>query len=186
MTAASQKMKKVDLREFWKYATRPSIVTWAVAEYEGRRSVCPLSWWMRTSLEPPMVAISVAPARFTHGLIAGSGEFVLAWPGDDLAEATWYCGTHSARDPKVDKFAAARLTAAPAECVGAPLIAECAAQLECRVTAQCESGDHTIFVGEVLRAWMAETPRKPLCLVEPSRGVEVLLRRGGYTFGALR
>jgi len=179
-------MKPIVLTEFWKFATRPSIVTWAVAEHEGRRSICPLGWWMRTSISPPMVAISVAPARFTHGLIAASGEFVLAWPGEDLAEATLYCGTHSARKPDADKFAEARLTAMPAERVKAPLIAECAAQLECRVAARCETGDHTIFAGEVLRAWMSEPPRRPLCMVAPSAGVEVLLSGSGYTFGVLR
>ncbi len=179
-------MKPVALPEFWKFATRPSIVTWAVAEHESRRSICPLGWWMRTSISPPMVAISVAPARFTHGLIAASGEFVLAWPGEDLAEATLYCGTHSARKPGADKFGEARLTASPAERVRAPLVAECAAQLECRVAARCETGDHTIFAAEVLCAWMSDPPRRPLCMVGPSAGVEVLLSAAGYTFGVLR
>ena len=96
-------MKKSDQREFRRYCSRPERVVWATAEYEGQRSICPLGWKMNTSISPWIMAISVAPARFTHDLIANSGEFVLAWPGEDLADATLFCGTKSGRN--VDKFA---------------------------------------------------------------------------------
>lgn len=79
-------MQEIETSEVWKRAARPSLITWAIAEHEGRRSICPLGWFMRTSFAPPMVAISVAPARFTHGLIAAAGEFVLAWPGEGRVE----------------------------------------------------------------------------------------------------
>ena len=115
-------MKQSDLPTFHRLCSRPMRVCWAVAQHQGRRSICPLGWKMWTSGNPPMVAISVAPPRFTHGLIVGSGEFVLAWPGADLAEATMVCGTTSGRDG--DKFASARLTALPAKFVQTPLVKE--------------------------------------------------------------
>jgi len=177
-------MKKDTAREFSKHCAGPQRVVWAVAQHEGRRSICPLGWKMNTSGSPHMMAISVAPARFTHGLIAGSGEFVLAWPGEDLAEATLICGTNSGRD--LDKFEAAGLTPLPGEHVRTPLVAECIANLECRVVGSLETGDHTIFAGQVLAAWVNENPKRQLCLVSPAGGYDVLLEKGGYRFGVVK
>jgi flavin reductase (DIM6/NTAB) family NADH-FMN oxidoreductase RutF len=109
---------------------------------------------------------------------------VLAWPGEDLAEATLFCGTHSGR--KVDKMARTGLCPLPADCVGAPLIAECIANLECRVTGRMTTGDHTIFAAEVLRVWVNESPKRQLCTVDRSSGYDFLLERGRYRFGVVR
>ena len=156
-------MKKSTWSEFQRLCARPSRIVWAVAQHEGRRSICPLGWKMNTSISPPMMAISVAPQRFTHDLIANSGEFVLAWPGEDLAEATLFCGTRSGRD--VDKFEAMGLTPLPAEHVNAPLVAECIANLECKLVGQMTTGDHTIFVGEVLASYVRDEPAPVLLTV---------------------
>ncbi len=130
------------------------------------------------------MAISVAHPRFTHGLIEKSGEFVLAWPGEDLAEATLFCGTNSGRD--VDKLARMSLTAVKGEVVSAPLVAECVANLECTVAGTLSSGDHTIFVGEIVAAWVNESPKRVLCSVDHSSGYDFLLEGKGYRFGAVK
>jgi flavin reductase (DIM6/NTAB) family NADH-FMN oxidoreductase RutF len=177
-------VKNVSLADARALFSRPERIVWAVAEHAGRRSICPLGWKMNTSISPPMMAISVAPPRFTHELIAGSGEFVLAWPGEDQAEATYFCGTRSGRD--IDKFAKARLTALPGSVVKAPLVAECVANLECRVAGRLTSGDHTIFVGEIVAAWANESPKRLLCSIGPQSGYDFLLQKGGYRFGVIK
>lgn len=177
-------MKSVSLADARPLFSRPERIVWAVAEHNGRRSICPLGWKMNTSISPPMMAISVAPPRFTHDLIAGSGEFVLAWPGEDLAEATLLCGTRSGRD--LDKFAAAKLTALPGKVVKAPLVTECVANLECRVAGRMTSGDHTIFVGEIVAAWVHESPKRQLCSIGQESGYDFLLQKGGYRFGVVK
>ncbi len=176
-------MKEIKLQTFWTHA-KPERVVWAVAEHDGNRSICPLGWKMRTSHKPPMMAISVAPTRYTHDLIVGAGAFVLAWPGRDLAEATLFCGTHSGRD--TDKFAHAGLTPLPAQHVNAPLVKECVANLECTVVGQTTSGDHTIFVGEIVAAYMSETPGPLLCTINHACGYEFLLEDKGYRFGVVQ
>lgn len=176
-------MHETALHAFWPHA-KPERVVWAVAENEGRRSICPLGWKMRTSHAPPMVAISVAPGRYTHDLIARSGAFVLAWPGRDLAEATLFCGTHSGRD--TDKFAHTGLTPLPAKHVNAPIIRECVANLECRVAGQFTSGDHSIFVGEIVATWIAEPAGPLLCTIDHAEGYDFLLEQKGYRFGVVK
>jgi flavin reductase (DIM6/NTAB) family NADH-FMN oxidoreductase RutF len=139
---------------------------------------------MKTSASPPMMAISVSPARFTHDLIAHSRQFVLAWPGERLAEATLFCGTHSGRD--VDKFAAMNLTPLKGEIVKTPLVRECIANFECRLVGQWTTGDHTIFVGEVLAVWINEAPERVLCSIDESAGYDFLLEGAGYRFGVVK
>jgi flavin reductase (DIM6/NTAB) family NADH-FMN oxidoreductase RutF len=177
-------MKKADIQTFRKYCARPERIVWAVAEYEGKRSICPLGWKMNTSISPPMMAISVAPSRFTHELILKSGEFVLAWPGEELAEATLFCGTCSGRN--VDKFKETGLTPIRGEFVKAPLVKECIANLECKVMGQLTTGDHTIFAGEILAVWINEHPSRLLCSIDNSSGYEFILEKKGYRFGVVK
>ena len=177
-------MRRGTRQEFGTYCARPERIVWAVAQHGDARSICPLGWKMNTSGSPAMMAISVAPARFTHDLIANSGEFVLAWPGEDLAAATLFCGTRSGRD--VDKFREARLTSLEGAYVKAPLVAECVANLECRVAGQLTTGDHTIFAGEILAVWVSEAPTRQLVSIDGSSGYDFLLSKGGYRFGAVK
>lgn len=177
-------MRKVEYSECKNFIGRPARVVWAVAEHDGKRSICPLGWKMTTSNSPPMIAISVAPTRFTHDLILNSGGFVLAWPGEDLAEATFFCGTNSGKD--VDKFEAMNLSPLKAKHVEAPLIRECIANLECRLSGQLTTGDHTIFAGEVLSAYINEIPKRLLCLVNHSSGYDFILEKRGYRFGVAK
>ncbi len=177
-------MKPSDWRNFNRLCARPQRVVWAVAEHQGRRSICPLGWKMNTSAKPPMMAVSIAPSRFTHELVTGAREFVLAWPGEDLAEPTLFCGTHSGRD--TDKFQETGLTALPASEVNAPLVAECVANLECRLAGTLATGDHTIFAAEIVAVWAHKTPKRQLCTVGAEGGYEVLLEGSGYRFGVVR
>ncbi len=177
-------MRESDLSEFKKHCERPARVAWAVAEYNGRRSICPLGWKMNASGSPRMMAISVAPSRFTHNLIEESGEFVLAWPGEDLAKATITCGTRSGRN--TDKFKEAGLTPATGKHINAPLIEECAANMECRLAGRMTAGDHTIFAGEVLAVWIHNKPKRILCLIDESEGYDFILEEKGYRLGAVK
>ena len=124
----------------------PAVI--ASSRYGGKSNLITLAWTTPVSVEPPMVAIAVAPGRFSHGLIDRSREFVLNVPGPRLLPAVWYCGTVSGRN--ADKFKGAGLTEADAKAVDAPLVQECFAHVECRVASVLKAGDHTLFCGEVV------------------------------------
>jgi flavin reductase (DIM6/NTAB) family NADH-FMN oxidoreductase RutF len=66
-----------------------------------------------------------------------------------LAEAVHKCGNVSANDG-VDKWSLGPFTMAEPKQIEAPLIEECLAWIECGVVESFETGDHTLFVGEVL------------------------------------
>lgn len=116
----------------------------------GGANVITLAWVSPVSIDPPMLAISVAPPRHSHRLISGARQFVVNIPSPRMLDAVWYCGTRSGRD--VDKFEGAGLTATPARVVETPLVEECFGHIECRVVKAVTVGDHTVFVGEAVGA----------------------------------
>ena len=62
---------------------------------------------------------------------------------------------------EVDKFERFGLTPAPAQCVAAPLIAECFANLECKVVDSRLVNKYNLFVLEVLKAWRDPAQKNP-------------------------
>lgn len=178
--------REASLSEAAKHWRRPERIVLAVSVNPGGPpDIIALGWKMTTSGSPPMVAISVAPQRYSHDLIRDGGEFVLATPAEDMAEATMLCGTRSGRD--TDKFREAGLTAVPASVVKPPLIGEALVNLECVVRGELSTGDHTIFAGEVVATHVAESAgRRNLISIGDESGYEHILSRGGYRFGVIR
>lgn len=113
-----------------------------------RPNIITLAWVGTLCSDPPSVGIGVRPERFSHGLIAEAGEFVVNLPRADQVDVVDYCGQVSGRS--VDKWAACGLTPLPGSKVQTPLIAECPIALECRVSQRLTLGVHDLFVGEVL------------------------------------
>ena len=120
----------------------------------GKTNIITLAWSMPTSFDPPMLVISVSPRRYSHRLIRETGEFVVNIPTMDIVKETLFCGRTRGRIH--DKFKEARLTPMPAKMVKPPIIKECAAHLECKLRRKITTGDHTLFIGEVLAAYANE------------------------------
>jgi flavin reductase (DIM6/NTAB) family NADH-FMN oxidoreductase RutF len=68
-------------------------------------------------------------------------------------------GNSSGRD--VDKLAAFGLTPLPAERVAPPLLAECFANLECKVVDRRMENRYNLFILEVLKAWIDPAQKNP-------------------------
>lgn len=75
-------------------------------------------------------------------------------PPKELKSKIFYCGFHSGAD--VDKFRETGLTPQPARKLRAPIIAECVAHMECKVIQEIETGDKSLFIGEVIDAYADE------------------------------
>lgn len=116
----------------------------------GKPNIITLAWAMPTSINPPLVAISIAPKRHSHKLVEETKEFVVNIPTMKILKETLFCGRRSGRN--CDKFKEASLTPLPAKKVKPPIIKECVAHLECKLHSQFKAGDHTIFVGEIIEA----------------------------------
>lgn len=120
----------------------------------GKANVITLAWSMPASILPPMLAMGIAPGRYSHQLIEETKEFVVNIPTMDFLKETLLCGRITGRE--YDKFREARLTPLPAKMVQPPIIKECVAHLECKLRQRISTGDHTIFIGDVLMAYANE------------------------------
>jgi len=127
----------------------PEPIAWATCvDEKGNPNALALGWAMCTSFSPPMLAISVGLTRYSHELIERAGEFVLVFPSEGMKAATMVVGTKSGRHG--DKMREAGIRLLPASRVKAPLVDDACANFECKVVGKLRTGDHTVFVGEVL------------------------------------
>ena len=115
----------------------------------GRKNVMTISWHMVTDFTP-QIALTTGPWNYSFQAMIHTRECVLAVPTVDLAETVVRIGDCSGET--VDKFQKFSLTPLPAAEVKAPLIAECLACLECRVTDYLEP--QGIFLLQGKRAWI--------------------------------
>jgi flavin reductase (DIM6/NTAB) family NADH-FMN oxidoreductase RutF len=84
---------------------------------------------------------------------------VIAIPALELAPKVVQVGNCSGRD--VDKFEKIGLTPMPSQCVAPPLVAECFANLECKVADTHLVNKYNLFVLEVLKAWIDPAQKNP-------------------------
>ena len=78
--------------------------------------------------------------------------------------ATCDDGCGNTTGAKIDKFKRFSLTPLPAKKVAAPLIAECHASLECRVVDTRMVSKYSLFVLEVVHAWIDPAVKNPRTL----------------------
>ena len=152
--------RQVDLSQAWQRKYPEQVVMVTTVGTDGRPNIITLGWAMPTSGSPQMCAISIGLGRYSHELLQQVPEFVLAFPAEEMEKSMLLCGTKSGRD--VDKFAETGLTALPATVVRPPLIGEAVTNMECKVVSTLLTGDHTIFVGEVVAAHHSERTARRL------------------------
>ena len=137
-------------KQVWKPATLLSplpaaLVTCGTVE---EPNVLTIAWTGIINSSPAMTYISVRPDRWSHHLIAESGEFVINVTTADLVRAADFCGVRSGKD--TDKFEEMKLTALPASKVSAPILAQSPVSLECKVTEVKHLGSHDMFIAEIV------------------------------------
>jgi flavin reductase (DIM6/NTAB) family NADH-FMN oxidoreductase RutF/pterin-4a-carbinolamine dehydratase len=124
------------------------------------------NWVTQVSFDPPLVAVAVENDAHTCDLIHRGGVFsvnVVPSGRQDLVE----------RFVKPQRRVADKLGDVPFRegKTGAPILTEAVAAFDCRVTAAHLTGDHTLFVGSVVGAYL------------PAPGEAMTLRELGWHYG---
>ncbi len=118
--------------------------------FDNKENIMSLAWQTPLSSKPLLIGIAVAQAHLTHEYIINSREFVINIPGWNLLEKVIFCGKNKGRN--TDKIKESGLRFTPASTVEVPVVEDCLANIECRVTENVTTGDHSFFVAEVLNA----------------------------------
>lgn len=151
-------MKSLPLSKVYQLL-EPGPVALVTTSHNGRANVMTQSWHMMIEFEPPQVACIVSNANYSFAALRTSGECVISIPASKLAAKAVAIGNSSGRD--IDKFATFGLTKLRAARVKPPLIAECFANLECKVTDTRLVNKYNLFILEVLKAWIDPTQKNP-------------------------
>ncbi len=141
------------------------LVTTAGADHPN---IMAMSWHTMLEFEPPLVGCVISNRNHSFGLLTASNECVINIPTVDIAEKVVGCGNSSGAE--IDKFETFGLTPKPAAHVSAPLIEECYANLECRVTDTSMVELYGFFVLEVLQAWIDPAVKEPRTIHHRGRG----------------
>ncbi|MDV6374940.1 flavin reductase family protein [Deinococcus arenicola] len=126
----------------------PGTVALVTAEHDGICNVMAAGWHTALSAQPPLYGVLVGRERVTHPLISESGVFGVNFLPAARAREVQGTGVLSLHDlPEKDKFARLGLETLP----GAPLaLADAYLHYHCRVIQTVPTGDHDLFVGEVM------------------------------------
>ena len=151
-------MKELPLSKVYQLLEPGPVVLLTTAR-KGRANVMAMSWHMMVEFEPPLVACVVSSADHSFAALRATRECVIAIPALKLAPQVVQVGNSSGRD--INKFEAFGLTPVAAQRVTPPLVAECFANLECRVADTHLVNQYNLFVLEVLQAWTDPTQRNP-------------------------
>jgi flavin reductase (DIM6/NTAB) family NADH-FMN oxidoreductase RutF len=133
----------------------PHGVAVLTVDAEGERLGLTVASLVSLSLDPPLVGVAVDRQAAMHELLRRAGGFALSL----LADGQEWLAQHFARG--VPPIAMWHGIASREDAAGAPLLVGALGWLECRLVSEHETGDHTLFVGEVLSVELGE-PAPPL------------------------
>ena len=129
----------------------PGPVVLLTTFYKGRANIMTMSWHMMIEFEPPLIGCLVSGANNSFTALRKTRECVIAIPTVDLIAKVVDVGNCSGED--VDKFDTFGLTPVAAEQVKAPLVAECIANIECKVVDTGLVNKYNMFILEGVKAW---------------------------------
>lgn len=148
-------------RQYWRASNLlnpvPAVLI-SCADENGKPNVMTAAWAGTICSDPVMVSVSIRKQRYSHDIIARTGEFVMNLSTKKLAKVTDFVGVRSGRD--IDKFALEgemKLTPYPSRFVKAPGIEESPVSLECKVVQVLELGTHDMFIAKVLSTNVDDT-----------------------------
>src|ERR1039457_5466799 len=135
----------------------------------GRANVMPMSWHTMMEFVPPLVGCVISNQNYTCEVLRATRECVINIPTVELAKKLVACGNASGQS--VDKFKTFGLTPVAASVVEAPLIAECYANLECKVVDRKLVAKYNFFVLEVVKAWIDPRRKRSRTIHHQGEGV---------------
>jgi len=104
------------------------------------------------SLDPPLVSVCADKSSNTLGVIRSGGCFAV----NVLAAGQEALSNKFAS--KKDEFKRFESVETGSGSTGAPLIAGCVSNIDCKLVAEHDAGDHVIFVGEVQQITSHDRP----------------------------
>jgi flavin reductase (DIM6/NTAB) family NADH-FMN oxidoreductase RutF len=161
----------------------PGPIVLVSSAYAGARNIMTMGWQTVMEFTPSLVGCVISSANHSFEMIRQSRECVINLPTTKLTDVV--VGIGNTTGAEIDKFERFGLTAETASRVGAPLIAECHANFECRLHDDALVEKYNFFIFEVVKAHVAASPKRPETLHYTGDGVfmvsgKVISRRSQF------
>ena len=153
----------------------PGPIVLISSAHRAKRDIMTCGWHMIMEMEPSLVGCYIWDQNDSRALIRASKACVINVPTAELINTVIDIGNTHGGD--IDKFEAFGLTAVDAMKVGAPMIAECFANFECKLVDTRLINRYSLFVFEVVRAHVATSPRYPTTVHYRGEGVFMISGR---------
>ncbi|HVT77716.1 MAG TPA: flavin reductase family protein [Acidimicrobiales bacterium] len=141
---------------------------------DGTRNAMTASWVMQLSMEPVLVGVGVDNSSLTHRLItAGRAFSVNLWRSDDTKVFIKFS------KPATDDGETLNGWRVHTATTGAPVFDDALAWLDCAVRDSIDFGTHTLFVGELVDAALADESMRAAA-VSDTRMKYGGVKRGGH------
>lgn len=160
-------MKKTNLKRDFpvskiRQILEPGPVVLVSSSWKGKKNIMTMGWHSVMEFSPSLVGCVIAESNVSFEMIRKSRECVINVPTADMVDQV--VGIGNCDGDEVDKFEKFGLTPDDAQEVGAPLIRECFANLECRIFDMRLVKKYNFFILEVLKAHVATVPKYPQML----------------------
>lgn len=147
----------------------PGPVVLVTTAYKTKQNIMTMSWHTMLDFEPPLIGCVISNRDYSFQLLTSSNECVINIPTATLAKQVVGCGNTCGK--KINKFNKFNLTPLTASKVGAPLIKECFANLECKIIDKKMMNQYNFFVLEVVKAWIEPSKQPHRTLHHLGKGV---------------
>jgi flavin reductase (DIM6/NTAB) family NADH-FMN oxidoreductase RutF len=137
----------------------PGPVILVSSSYKGETDIMTMGWHMIMEQQPSLVGCFIWDQNYSFNLIRKSRECVINVPTVDMADKVVGIGNCSGAG--IDKFALFGLTKKTAQKVKSPLIDECYASFECKLSDSRLIPKYSLFIFKVVKAHVARRPRNP-------------------------
>ena len=154
----------------------PGPIVLVSSRYKGQNNIMTMGWYTLMQFTPSLLGCFIVGYNHSHDMIRKSKECVINLPTKDLLQEV--IGIGNCHGKEIDKFDQFALTASPAKQVEAPLIKECYANFECKVSDEQLLQKYSFFILEVVKAHVAETPKYPQTVHYTGDGVFMI--SGGH------
>lgn len=157
-TMKNYKKKDLPVWEIRRYL-EPGPIVLVSSFWKGQQNIMSMGWHTVMEFSPSRIGCFITSANHSYEMIRKSRECVINIPTYDMIGKVISIGNTSGSE--VDKFAQTGLTPVAADKVKAPLIKECFANFECKVTDTGLLKKYSFFILEVVKAHVATSPKYP-------------------------
>lgn len=153
------------------FKPQSSVFVLSYDNLNGRPNGMIANWHMTCSYDPPLIAVALQKQKNTQRLIQNSKEFVIAVANKELEKAVRVFGYVSGKDN--DKFEMTKVKTQKSKFLKTPLLKDATLNYECKLFKKVDVGDHIMFIGKILAAYINKNKKILFNTGTNSKGIRI-------------